>query len=63
MALPAQRVLPRQPSLNKKASTNENHGAAIASIAPAKGKQRVREVHGSSGKYRIAPSRKMVALA
>jgi hypothetical protein len=24
MALPAQRVLPRQPSLNKKASTNEN---------------------------------------
>jgi len=34
MALSAQRVLPRQPSLNKKTSTNENHGAAIA---PAKG--------------------------
>jgi hypothetical protein len=37
MVLPAQRVLPPSPSLNKKASTNENHGAAVASIAPAKG--------------------------
>jgi hypothetical protein len=37
MVLPAQHVLPRQPSLNKKAATNEHHGAAIASIAPAKG--------------------------
>jgi hypothetical protein len=37
MALPAQRVLPRQPSLNKKASTNEDHGATVVSIVTAKG--------------------------
>jgi hypothetical protein len=37
MALPAQRVLPPSPSLNKKASTNENHGTVIVSIVPAKG--------------------------
>jgi hypothetical protein len=37
MALPAQRVLPRQPSLNKKASTNENHGATVASTVIAEG--------------------------
>jgi hypothetical protein len=37
MALPAQRVLPPSPSLNKKVSTNENYGRTIASIVPAKG--------------------------
>jgi hypothetical protein len=37
MVLRAQRVLPPSPSLNKKTSTNENHGAATASIATAKG--------------------------
>jgi hypothetical protein len=37
MALPAQRVLPPPPSLNKKASTNENHGAATVSVVTAKG--------------------------
>jgi len=37
MALPAQRVLPRQPSLNKKASTNEDHGATVGSIVIAEG--------------------------
>jgi hypothetical protein len=36
MALPAQRVLPPSSTLNKKTSTNENHGAAAASIATAK---------------------------
>jgi hypothetical protein len=37
MAMPVQRVLPPSPSLNKKVSTNENHGAATTSIATAKG--------------------------
>jgi len=37
MALPAQRVLPRQPSLNKKASTNEDNGATVGSIVIAEG--------------------------
>jgi hypothetical protein len=36
MALPAQRVLPHSPSLNKKVSTKKRLGAAIASIEPAK---------------------------
>ena len=38
MALPAQRVLPRAPSLNKKAlQQKKDHGAAIVSIVTAKG--------------------------
>jgi hypothetical protein len=62
MALIAQRVLPRQPSLNKKGAIKEKTGTTIISIVAAC-ENRVRDTHGRAGKHRIAPGRTVVAIA
>jgi hypothetical protein len=59
----ALRVLPHPPTLNKRSQSQENHGAALVLDRHGQKTTELRDIHGRSGKQRIASSRKMVAFA
>ena len=64
MALRAPRVLPHSPSLNRKVSIIRTSWRGVRPRSPRPKKTtELRDIHGRSGKHRIASSRKMVAFA